>query len=152
MIFNMTMSETGCRIAIGGEIDERGAEELKKRFREIQGSRHPQVVIDFKEVTHIGSAGIGKLLVLYKDLAVQGCFIAIGHAPNTEIFQGQLDLENGYIVTRSGLKGLATMTSVPGVFAAGDVQDHVYRQAITSAGTGCMAALDAQRFLEQGAH
>ena len=84
-----------------------------------------------------------------QDLALKGCFIAIGHAPNTEIFQGHLTLDNGYIVTQSGLKGFATMTSVPGVFAAGDVQDHVYRQAITSAGTGCMAALDAQRFLEQ---
>ena len=84
-----------------------------------------------------------------EDLTLKGCFIAIGHQPNTDIFKDQLNMQDGYIITQSGLKGLATMTSVPGIFAAGDVQDHIYRQAITSAGTGCMAALDAQRFLEQ---
>jgi len=83
------------------------------------------------------------------DISVQGCFIAIGHRPNTEVFQDQLALKDGYIVTQAGREGFATMTSIPGVFAAGDVQDPVYRQAITSAGSGCMAALDAQRYLEQ---
>ncbi|WP_269533213.1 thioredoxin-disulfide reductase [Chitinimonas sp. BJYL2] len=83
-----------------------------------------------------------------KDLALTGCFIAIGHKPNTDIFAGQLDMENGYIITKGGREGGATGTSVPGVFAAGDVQDHIYRQAITSAATGCQAALDADKYLD----
>ncbi|MBI3570509.1 MAG: thioredoxin-disulfide reductase [Gammaproteobacteria bacterium] len=84
-----------------------------------------------------------------KELAVQGVFIAIGHAPNTALFEGQLEMQSGYLKTRSGNQGNATATSIPGVFAAGDVQDHIYRQAVTSAGTGCMAALDADRYLQK---
>jgi thioredoxin reductase (NADPH) len=84
-----------------------------------------------------------------KDIAVHGVFIAIGHTPNTQIFEGQLKMKDGYILTKGGSEGNATATSIPGVFAAGDVADHVYRQAITSAGTGCMAALDAEKYLDK---
>jgi thioredoxin reductase (NADPH) len=87
-----------------------------------------------------------------KDLTLTGVFIAIGHKPNTDLFEGQVTLEGGYIVTQCGNKGNATATNLPGVFAAGDVQDHIYRQAVTSAGTGCMAALDAERYLDQLGH
>ena len=93
----------------------------------------------------VASAHDGKKL----DLEVTGLFVAVGHAPNTQLFEGQLEMKNGYLIVRSGLNGAATQTSVPGVFAAGDVADHVYRQAITSAGTGCMAALDADKYLDQ---
>ena len=86
-----------------------------------------------------------------EEIPVHGCFIAIGHSPNTDIFKDKLAMQDGYLITQGGQQGFATHTSVPGVFAAGDVQDHIYRQAITSAGSGCMAALDAQRFLEQQA-
>ncbi|MEL0223340.1 MAG: FAD-dependent oxidoreductase, partial [Gammaproteobacteria bacterium] len=87
-----------------------------------------------------------------QQIDVHGVFIAIGHKPNTDLFAGQLDMNGGYLIVRSGLDGFATETSVPGVFAAGDVADHIYRQAITSAGFGCMAALDAERYLDESGH
>ncbi|MBL0087785.1 MAG: thioredoxin-disulfide reductase [Ideonella sp.] len=103
-----------------------------------------EVLGDARGVTGVRMKGSGGQT---QQLDLQGCFIAIGHLPNTSLFQGQLAMQDGYLITRGGHEGLATMSSVEGVFAAGDVQDHVYRQAITSAGSGCMAALDAQRFL-----
>jgi len=105
---------------------------------EIQGNDAGVTNVQLKSTTD-GSA---------KNVDVQGVFIAIGHKPNTAMFEGQLELHNGYITVNSGTKGNATQTSIPGVFAAGDVADHIYRQAITSAGSGCMAALDAERFLD----
>ena len=105
-----------------------------------------EVTGDNSGVTGMRVKGVKSNRVTAKIL--KGVFIAIGHRPNTEIFAGQLDMKNGYIITRTGLEGGATATSIPGVFASGDVQDHVYRQAVTSAGTGCMAALDAQKYLE----
>jgi len=105
-----------------------------------------EVLGDDSGVTGMKIKNVKTGAITEKKLA--GVFIAIGHKPNTDIFTGELDMKNGYITTRSGLEGNATATSVPGVFAAGDVQDHVYRQAVTSAGTGCMAALDAQKYLE----
>jgi thioredoxin reductase (NADPH) len=105
-----------------------------------------EVVGDSTGVTGMRVKNVKTHAVTEKQL--KGVFVAIGHRPNTEIFAGQLDMVNGYIITRNGQEGNATATSVPGVFAAGDVQDHVYRQAVTSAGSGCMAALDAQKYLE----
>jgi thioredoxin reductase (NADPH) len=106
-----------------------------------------EVLGDDSGVTGLRVAGTHNNLK--HDVDVTGVFIAVGHAPNTQLFEGQLEMKNNYLIVRSGLNGNATQTSVPGVFAAGDVADHVYRQAVTSAGTGCMAALDADKYLDQ---
>jgi len=112
--------------------------ELHRTLEEVLGDKSGVTGVRIKS-TQDGST---------RDIAVQGLFVAIGHQPNTQIFEGQLDMEGGYIITRGGREGGATATSIAGVFAAGDVQDHVYRQAVTSAGTGCMAALDAEKYLD----
>uniref|UniRef100_A0A0S4VG03 Thioredoxin reductase, FAD/NAD(P)-binding n=1 Tax=Ralstonia solanacearum TaxID=305 RepID=A0A0S4VG03_RALSL len=108
-----------------------------------------EVLGDDSGVTGVRLRGVNGNATGAEEVRLAGVFIAIGHKPNTDLFKGQLDMnETGYLRTQSGLVGNATATNIPGVFAAGDVQDHIYRQAITSAGTGCMAALDAQRYLE----
>jgi len=130
---------------------------LQDRLFERQRSGHIDIVWNHEVVDVLGDdSGVNGLRIRgtqaaakNRDLEVTGVFIAVGHTPNTEIFAGQLEMKGGYIVVNSGSGGMATATSVPGVFAAGDVADHVYRQAITSAGTGCMAALDADKYLEQ---
>ena len=118
--------------------EERIALELDSVVAEVLGDATGVTGVRVKNVKSAAS----------RDLAAKGFFVAIGHTPNTGLFAGQLDMKDGYIVTRAGNEGMATATSVPGVFAAGDVQDHVYRQAVTSAGTGCMAALDAEKYLD----
>jgi thioredoxin reductase (NADPH) len=117
--------------------------ELNQELDEVLGDKTGVTGMRLKSTTGDGAT---------KDLTLTGVFIAIGHKPNTDLFTGQVTLEGGYIVTQSGNKGNATATNLPGVFAAGDVQDHIYRQAVTSAGTGCMAALDAERYLDQLGH
>ena len=126
-------------------------DKLREKVTEGKATLHWDTVLDEVLGDKTGVTGIRIKNVKTEATAeknLQGVFIAVGHRPNTEIFAGQLEMKNGYIITKCGAEGMATSTSVPGVFAAGDVQDHVYRQAVTSAGTGCMAALDAQRYLE----
>ena len=150
------LSNIASRVTVVHRRDRFRAEKILAD-RLIEKSRTGNVAIEWDHVLDevlgddAGVTGIrirGTKAEERKELPVHGCFIAIGHTPNTKIFEGQLDMHGGYIRVRGGLEGDATATSVPGVFAAGDVADHVYRQAITSAGAGCMAALDAERYLE----
>lgn len=120
--------------------------EREGKVRLVWNHHVEEVLGDDNAVTGLRVQGIGQ--GAKQDLDVTGVFIAVGHAPNTQLFEGQLEMKNGYLIVNSGLSGNATQTSLPGVFAAGDVADHVYRQAITSAGTGCMAALDADKYLD----
>jgi len=125
---------------------------LAEKVQEGKVILHTHQVIDEILGDNMGVTGVilrsSQNVNLTEELSVMGVFIAIGHKPNTAIFDGQLELDNGYIKVKSGTQGNATQTSVEGIFAAGDVMDHIYRQAITSAGTGCMAALDAEHYLD----
>jgi thioredoxin reductase (NADPH) len=149
------LSNIASKVTVVHRRDQFRAEKILSD-RLIEKSRTGNVVIEWHQVLDevVGdSSGVTGIRIKHssgsiKEIPVHGVFIAIGHSPNTEIFKGQLDMDNGYIRTRCGSEGNLTATSVPGVFAAGDVQDYIYRQAITSAGTGCMAALDAERYLE----
>jgi thioredoxin reductase (NADPH) len=151
------LSNIAAHVTLVHRRDKLRAEKiLQDRLFEREKHGKVGIVWDHEVVDVLGDdSGVNGLRIkgtkrpLTRDLEVTGVFIAVGHTPNTEIFAGQLDMEGGYILVRSGSAGMATATSVPGVFAAGDVADHVYRQAITSAGTGCMAALDADKYLEQ---
>jgi thioredoxin-disulfide reductase len=149
------LSNIASKVTVVHRRDQFRAEKILSD-RLIEKSRTGNVVIEWHQVLDevVGDgSGVTGIRIKHssgsiKEIPVHGVFIAIGHSPNTEIFKGQLDMDNGYIRTRCGSEGNLTATSVPGVFAAGDVQDYIYRQAITSAGTGCMAALDAERYLE----
>ena len=151
------LSNIAARVTVVHRHDKFRAEKILAN-RLIEKSRNGNVTIEWDHTLDevLGDdGGVNGIRIKHaqndtiKKLDVKGVFIAIGHQPNTQIFEGQLDMKGGYIIVKSGLNGQATLTSVPGVFAAGDVADHVYRQAITSAGSGCMAALDAEAWLEE---
>ena len=151
------LSNIAAHVTVVHRRDQFRAEKILAN-RLIDKSRNGNVTIEWDHVLDevLGDeSGVSGIRIRHareqdqkKELAVKGVFIAIGHQPNTQLFEGQLEMNNGYIIVNSGLQGQATAASVPGVFAAGDVADHVYRQAITSAGSGCMAALDAEVYLD----